>query len=185
MAKTLQTSAVSDSQGELEEPEVFDQFPSSEDKGRDEAIRAASLARERGTLRPWQHAVVKELLRSGNVTKAAAVGNLHIASLQRWRKSDKTFGEACVAALEAHVDEVEENLLKRSKGESERLIEFTLKTRRRAVYGDKVDVQVTGNLGVAVLAGADLERLIASIAPGALPVVPPLALPDAVEKPSE
>lgn len=167
----------------------------AEGKKQAESLSDESPAGVQTFLRPWMQRFLGELEKLGNLTDACRVANVSQRTAYAWKADDLDFSTAWGHAVETAIDNVERKgmtiaaegyqrpiirdgvLIGHESIHDPRLIEFFLKTRRRAVYGDKVDVTVSGSLGVAVMAGADLERLIASVHPSALPVVPPLALP--------
>lgn len=92
----------------------------------------------------WRPIFLKELERTSNVSKAAKRAGVHRVSAYNARSESPEFAQAWDDALDVGVNAVEETAFKRAKAGSDALIQFILKTRRRAIYGDKSTVQVGG-----------------------------------------
>lgn len=131
--------------------------------GREEG-ESETLALAHANLKPWQAAFVLEFAKHGNVRGACKAAGVSRATAFRWKERDKAFGEAWGHALEDAVDRVEAygmeiaaegakraivrdgEIVGHESIHDPRLIEFFLKTRRRAVYGDSLAVNVNGQV---------------------------------------
>lgn len=165
-------------------------------------LKGESHGRAERHIRPWMKLFLTELEKLGNLTDACRVANISQRSAYAWKSDDKSFAEAWEAAIETAIDNVERKgmqiaaegyqrpiyrdgaVIAYESIHDPRLIEFFLKTRRRSVYGDKVAVEVTGALGLGVVAGPDLAALLASVV-GELPPVPPPMVIAALDAPKE
>jgi hypothetical protein len=117
----------------------------------------------------------EQLRRHGNKTRAAAACGVSTTTVLTHRKADPTFDEEVAEAMDAYLDGLEEEAARRARdgvpepvfykgvecGEVQRysdsLLMFLLKGRRREVYGDKSQVELTGKDGGPV-AYSDAER---------------------------
>lgn len=129
---------------------------------------------------PERRARYCELLREhGNKTKAAEMVGVATSTVLTHRKDDPTFASEIEAALEGFYDDLEQAAVVRARdgvaepvfykgvecGEVQRysdtLMTFILKGRRREVFGDKSQVEMTGkNGGPIALTDTDRARLV-------------------------
>ena len=113
---------------------------------------------------------------SGNVTVACEAAHLSRAAMYQWREGDASFAAEWDAALERGLDSLEDELMRRAKdgtlrpvyqgGElvghvreySDTLGIFLLKSRRRHIYGDRRELDVTGSIAHQVARMTPAER---------------------------
>jgi hypothetical protein len=108
---------------------------------------------------------IEQLKGHGNKSRAAAACGIGTETVRRARKEDPAFNEECDEALETFYDNLEEEAVRRGRdgvpepvfykgvecGEIQRysdtLLLAILKGRRRHVFGDKSQVEMTGKDG--------------------------------------
>ncbi len=122
---------------------------------------------------------VEQLKGHGNKTRAAAACGIAAETVRQARKKDPTFNDECEEALEAFYDDLESEAVRRARdgvaepvfykgvecGEVQRysdgLMMFLLKGRRRNVFGDKSQVEMTGKGGGPIdLTSTERARLV-------------------------
>lgn len=113
----------------------------------------------------WRPIFLRELERTSNVSKSARKAGVARGSTYRARDENPDFALAWDDALEVGIDAVEETAIRRAKAGSDALIQFILKTRRRATYGDRSSVQVggTGEGGAILLEHRELPASVAAL----------------------
>ena len=88
--------------------------------------------------------------KQGASVAAHAIG-VSRETLYKWRKNNEWFRLEWDAIQEAITDELETSAIHRAlSGESDTMLIFMLKSRRRETYGDKQQVDHSGNLGIVV-----------------------------------
>lgn len=110
------------------------------------------------------------LSETANVSRACEIARVARRTVYEWRADDEAFRSAWDAAVEIGLSALEDEAVRRGhegwdepvfhKGQqcgvvrrySDTLLIFTLKSRRREVYGERVqqDVHVTGDLAAAL-----------------------------------
>lgn len=96
--------------------------------GYSEAVRAKALVAFRET---------------STVASACASAGISRQTWYEWVATDPAFQEAVTEATEFVTDELEREAIKRAKEGSDTLVIFLLKSRRRAQYGDRMQVTLT------------------------------------------
>lgn len=137
-------------------------------------------------LRPWQQAFVKHLADCGIISEACRRAKINRQIVRDWRGKDPVFNQAVIEAHEDITDQIEGTAIELaikgverpvySRGEKvdsvrehdTSFLQFMLKTRRREVYGERLDVSVTSlNAHVhfdAKQLVAEFDRLIPALA---------------------
>lgn len=82
---------------------------------------------------------------SSTVAAACTAAGISRETWYDWVASDPAFQKAVDEATEFVTDELEKEAIKRAKNGSDTLIIFLLKSRRRAQYGDKVQVDIASH----------------------------------------
>lgn len=111
--------------------------------------RGKQRPRGKGERRDWKTRFVRSLEKTpvvGLAAKSAGIGRQYAYQV---REKDKEFAEAWDEAVENGLDQLEAVLHRKARTDRVLLI-FTLKSRRRQTYGEKVD------LGGQVLLGWNL-----------------------------
>jgi len=85
--------------------------------------------------------LLEKLSKGYSVSSACAAENIGRRTYYDWRTADPEFASAADEAIEIGIDKLEDEANRRAKGPngSDTLLIFLLKSRRRAVYGDKVE----------------------------------------------
>lgn len=78
----------------------------------------------------------------GTVLSACKAANISRDTWYRWKADDPAFAALVIAADEDVLDDLEEAAHERAKESSDTLLIFLLKSKRRAVFGDKQTVTV-------------------------------------------
>ena len=88
--------------------------------------------------------------RQGAADAAKAIGVTR-DTLYKWRKSNEWFRLEWDSIQEEITDELEKSAINRAlSGDSDTMLIFMLKSRRRETYGDKQQIDHSGNLGIVV-----------------------------------
>jgi hypothetical protein len=104
--------------------------------------------------------VLRALANGGSYTKAADAAGVSRDALFRWKADDEDFNAQCLDAIEQGTDRLEDVAIQRAvEGSSDTMLIFTLKGRRREKWGDKQQVEHSGNVTVASALDAATERL--------------------------
>ena len=84
-----------------------------------------------------------------SVTTACVAEGIGRTLYYDWRKDDPAFAKAADEAIEKGIDRLEDEAMRRagSKHGSDTMLIFMLKTRRRDVYGDKWQGELSGKDG--------------------------------------
>lgn len=93
-----------------------------------------------------QQVVLERLSRGLSVT-AAMEGMGDRTNFYDWRARHSEFAHAADAAIEAGTDRLEDIAVKRAEEQSDTLLIFLLKARRRDKYGDRQQLEHTGKDG--------------------------------------
>ena len=80
---------------------------------------------------------------AGNVREACEAAGIHRVTAYKWRYADPEFAAAWDQAREDAIDTLEQVAWKRAKDQSDYLLWKLLQSNRRALYGDKQQVDVT------------------------------------------
>ena len=88
----------------------------------------------------WSGAFLAHLRATANVRASCAKAEVSRPVAYERRKTDDAFAAAWADALEDAIDDLEEIGRDRAKESSDTLLIFFLKSHRRHVYGDKVEV---------------------------------------------
>jgi hypothetical protein len=95
---------------------------------------------------------------SGNISAAASAAGVDRKTPYNWREADPAFAAAWDAQCEAGLDELEREAARRALDSSDTLLIFLLKSKRRGVFGEKREVELTGaNGGPIVVAEVPLD----------------------------
>jgi len=106
-----------------------------------------------GTLESNREAMdrfLDRLRQSPNVTKACKAAHIPRSTAYTWRNKWKTFADEWDEALEEAVDLLVDKAWKMALTDNERMIMFLLKAHRRDVYGDKVEVDQSGDMTLRI-----------------------------------
>lgn len=104
--------------------------------------------------------VLRALAKGGSYTLAADAAGCSRDALFRWKADDEEFASQCLDAIEQGTDRLEDVAIERAvNGNSDTMLIFTLKGRRREKWGDKQQVEHSGNVTVASALDAATERL--------------------------
>lgn len=122
----------------------------------------------RGSSEEKRRKFLAELERIPVVGHAAKVARTSTGSISRWRRDDKEFDKAVKAALEVGIDRLEAETISQAlqqaeKGNPTHLLKmFVLKSKRRDVYGERLEVNQTHRheivvdlVPASITAGAD------------------------------
>ena len=111
--------------------------------------------------RDWEDKFIEALTISPNVSKARGGRRISRVSAYEYKNTDEAFRNRWQAALEASLDDLEEEGFRRGKSDSDTLLIFMLKSHRRAVYGDKIQQEISGPEGGAIVHEfkGDLDRV--------------------------
>jgi hypothetical protein len=91
--------------------------------------------------------LLAKLSQGESVAAACRAQRISRQTYYRWREEDPEFAAAADDAIEAGTDVLEDIALKRAKAQSDTLIIFLLKGRRREKWGDKSLHEVSGPNG--------------------------------------
>lgn len=85
--------------------------------------------------------LLAKLAQGYSIATACKAENIGRQSYYDWRNDDPEFAKAADEAVEIGIDLLEDEANRRAKGPmgSDTLLIFLLKSRRRSVYGDKVE----------------------------------------------
>lgn len=85
--------------------------------------------------------LLAKLAQGYSITTACKSENIGRRSYYEWREADPEFAKAADEAIECGIDLLEDEANRRAKGPmgSDTLLIFLLKSKRRAVYGDKIE----------------------------------------------
>lgn len=90
----------------------------------------------------WEDRFIEALSNSGNVRASCLAAGISRELAYNRRKISKPFAQRWAWALEDAVDTVEAIAWQRAmSGQSDQIIMFILKSRRREIYGDQIRVQ--------------------------------------------
>jgi hypothetical protein len=104
--------------------------------------------------------VLRALAQGGSFTLAAQAAGIARSTLFDWKADDEQFAAECADAIEQGTDRLEDVAIERAvSGNSDTMLIFTLKGRRRDKWGDKQQVEHSGNVTVASALDAATERL--------------------------
>jgi hypothetical protein len=104
--------------------------------------------------------VLRALAKGGSLTLAADAAGMSRNALNMWRLADEEFAAEMADAIEQGTDRLEDVAVERAiNGNSDTMLIFTLKGRRRDKWGDKQQVEHSGNVTVASALDAATERL--------------------------
>lgn len=104
--------------------------------------------------------VLKALAKGGSLTLAAQAAGMSRNALHMWKTEDEDFAQQIADAIEQGTDRLEDVAIERAtSGNSDTMLIFTLKGRRREKWGDKQQVEHSGNVTVASALDAATERL--------------------------
>jgi hypothetical protein len=91
--------------------------------------------------------MLKALSLGKSITTAAKAEGVDRTTYYAWRESEPGFAEAADAAIEAGIDILEDEAYRRAKNTSDTLLIFLMKSKRRSIYGDKWQGELTGKDG--------------------------------------
>jgi hypothetical protein len=103
-------------------------------------------------------------VRRGTVTAACKEAKIARRTWYDWIEKDQKFAQAVEDAYEQVTDEIEECLLDKIRGGDTQATIFALKSRRRAVYGDKAEMSGPEGGPIQVDVRAKLDSQLAAIA---------------------
>jgi hypothetical protein len=104
--------------------------------------------------------ILTALAKGGSLTFAAQAAGMSRNTLHVWRTEDEAFAAECADAIEQGTDRLEDVAIDRAiNGNSDTMLIFMLKGRRREKFGDKQQVEHSGTVGVANALDAATERL--------------------------
>ncbi len=78
----------------------------------------------------------------GSVRQAVEVAGISRDAVYLWRNDDPVFAADWLAATERGIDSLEDEVMRRAHATSDTLAIFMLKSRRRHVYGDRLQTTV-------------------------------------------
>jgi len=81
-----------------------------------------------------------------HIGEACAAASISRNTYYRWLKEDEAFAEKAKEAEEYGLDELEAEAIRRAKEKSDVLLIFLLKSKRRHIFGDKLDLNATGDI---------------------------------------
>lgn len=104
--------------------------------------------------------VLRALASGGSYTLAAQAAGIARSAVFDWKNDDEEFNAQCLDAIEQGTDRLEDVAIERAvSGNSDTMLIFTLKGRRRDKWGDRQQVEHSGNVTVASALDAATERL--------------------------
>jgi len=100
------------------------------------------------------------LRNSGNVRASCKAAGVPRRTIYNWRSKWVTFADEWDDALDDACDILEAEAWKRAvDGQSDRLLMFLLKAHRRAVYGDVIQQEQSGEVTVRFVSNVDDDNL--------------------------
>lgn len=96
-------------------------------------------------------AIFAKLAEGRSITAAMASAGLSRYQYYNWRETIPGFAEAADQAIEAGTDRLEDIAATRAEEQSDTLIIFLLKARRRDKYGDKWSGELSGKDGAPLI----------------------------------
>jgi len=87
----------------------------------------------------------------GVIRYAAQAAGIDRRTAYDRKETDKEFAKAWQSAIDDSLDQIELRARQRAHDMSDTLAIFLLKSHRREIYGDKVDHNVTGDLGITIV----------------------------------
>lgn len=94
----------------------------------------------------WAPAFLANLRGSGNVRASCTAAGVVRSVVYERKASDEAFAQQWADSLADAIDDLEQIAFDRAKAESDTLLIFLLKSHRRSVYGDKVEVTAANRL---------------------------------------
>lgn len=137
----------------------------------DQSSRARSLV-------PWMEAFLTELAKRGNITEACRKGNVSRGTAKNHRAANATFAAAWEAAEQEALDRVEarghqmatdglrkeiyhQGIVVGEEYEVDAgMVRFFLERRRRDKFGEKIDINITGQIAHLHASPEDLRKLV-------------------------
>jgi hypothetical protein len=95
--------------------------------------------------------MLKALSLGKSITTAAKAEGVDRTTYYAWRDTVPGFAEAADAAMEAGIDLLEDEAYRRAKSQSDTLLIFLMKSKRRHIYGDKWSGEVSGPDGAPLI----------------------------------
>lgn len=91
--------------------------------------------------------ILKALARGGSYSLAADAAGLGRTALHAWLNDDEAFKAECLDAIEQGTDRLEDEAVRRAvEGNSDTMLIFMLKGRRRDKWGDKQTITHSGEI---------------------------------------
>lgn len=89
------------------------------------------------------------LAKTGNISQSAAIARVQRKTVYVWREDDVEFAASWFDCEEAGVDALEAEAKRRALESSDVLLIFMLKSKRRAIFGERQQIEHTGTLTMA------------------------------------
>lgn len=91
--------------------------------------------------------VLRTLATGGSYTLAATAAGISREGLFHWKREDEVFAAECLDAIEQGTDRLEDEAVRRAvEGNSDTMLIFMLKGRRRDKWGDKQTITHSGEI---------------------------------------